>query len=148
MIQDKIEELIKPSIESMGYELWGTEYLAQGRHSLLRVYIDKEDGIGISDCEKVSHQISALLDVEDPISGNYSLEVSSPGIPRPMFSNWQYERYINSHVQIKLFKPVDSKRKFTGIIVAVKDNILVLDVDGVKQDFIFSNIAKAILTGE
>ena len=148
MIQDKIEELIKPSIESMGYELWGTEYLAQGRHSLLRVYIDNENGIGISDCEKVSHQISALLDVEDPISGNYSLEVSSPGIPRPMFSKWQYERYINSPVQIKLFKPVDSKRKFTGIIAAVNDNILVLDVDGVKQDFIFSNIAKANLTGE
>ena len=148
MIQDEIEQLLKPTIDSMGYELWGCEYLAQGKHSLLRVYIDKEDGIGIEDCEQVSRQVSAILDVEDPISGNYSLEVSSPGIPRPMFRNWQYQRYIGQVAHIKLFKPVAGTRKFTGIIMTANEGTLVLDINGVQQDFLFSNIAKANLTAE
>jgi ribosome maturation factor RimP len=89
MIKDELEHLLAPTINDMGYELWGCEYLPQGKHSLLRIYIDKTDGISIDDCQEVSHQISALLDVEDPIPGNYSLEVSSPGIPRPLFNSWQ-----------------------------------------------------------
>jgi ribosome maturation factor RimP len=148
MVQNEIEQLLKPTIESMGYQLWGCEYLAQGKHSLLRVYIDKDDGIGIEDCEQVSRQVSALLDVEDPIPGNYSLEVSSPGIPRPMFRNWQYQRYIGQGVHIKLFKPVASTRKFAGTIVSADDNTLVLDISGTQQEFLFSNIVKANLTGE
>ena len=148
MIQDEIEQLLRPTIESMGYELWGCEYLAQGKHSLLRVYIDKEDGIGIEDCEQVSRQVSAILDVEDPIPGNYSLEVSSPGIPRPMFRNWQYQRYIGQEAHIKLFKPVAGTRKFIGTIVSANDGTLVLDISGTQQDFLFSNIAKANLTAE
>lgn len=146
MIQNEIEQLIQPTVESMGYDLWGCEYLAQGKHSLLRIYIDKEDGIGVEDCEKISRQVSAILDVEDPIPGNYSLEVSSPGIPRPLFRTSQYERYIGLDVQIKLFKPVDSKRKFVGTIVSVDENTLVLSIEHVQQDFVFSNIVKANLT--
>ena len=145
MLQDEIEQLLKPSIESMGYVLWGCEYLAQGKHSLLRVYIDKADGIGIDDCEQVGRQVSALLDVEDPIPGNYSLEISSPGIPRPLLSNWQYQRYIGQDAHIKLFKPVVGKRKFIGTIVSVNESTLVLDINGVQQDFLFSNIVKANL---
>ncbi len=147
MVQDEIEQLIQPTIESMGYELWGCEYLAQGRHSLLRIYIDKAGGIGIEDCEQVSHQVSSILDVEDPIPGNYSLEVSSPGIPRPLFHGWQYERHIGQTIQFKLFKPVEGKRKFSGTIVSASD-VLVLDIDGTQQEFNFSNIVKANLTGE
>ncbi len=148
MIQDKIRQILNPTIEDMGYELWGCEYLAQGKHSLLRIYIDKESGIGIEDCEQVSRQVSALLDVEDPISGHYSLEVSSPGIPRPLFYDWQYQRYIGQNIQIKLLKPVKEKRKYTGMIVSVDEGILVLDVEGMKQDFFLSNIVKANLTVE
>jgi len=146
MVQDEIEQLIKPTIEDMGYILWGCEYLAQGKHSLLRIYIDKDDGIGIEDCQRVSHQVSALLDVDDPISGNYSLEVSSPGIPRPLFNSGQYLRYIGQDVQIKLFKPVAGKRKFAGTIVAADENVLVLAISNEQQEFIFSNIVKANLT--
>lgn len=146
MIQSEIEQLIQPTVESMGYDLWGCEYLAQGKHSLLRIYIDKADGIGVEDCEKISRQVSAILDVEDPIPGNYSLEVSSPGIPRPLFRTSQYERYIGLDVQIKLFKPVDSKRKFVGTIVSVDEDTLVLSIEHVQQDFLFSNIVKANLT--
>lgn len=148
MIRDDIEQLLKPTIESMGYVLWGCEYLAQGKHSLLRVYIDKEDGIGIEDCEQVSRQVSALLDVEDPIPGNYSLEVSSPGIPRPLFSNWQYQQCIGQVINLKLFKPVAGIRKFTGLIVSANDSTLILNVNGKQQDFLFSNIAKANLMAE
>lgn len=148
MIQDEIELLLRPIVDHMGYELWGCEYLAQGKHSLLRVYIDKEDGIGIEDCEQVSREVSATLDVEDPIPGNYSLEVSSPGIPRPIFRHWQYQRYIGHEAHIKLFKPVAGTRKFTGIIISANEGTLVLDIDGTQQDFLFSNIVKANLTAE
>ncbi|WP_454785006.1 ribosome maturation factor RimP [Legionella sp. WA2024007413] len=146
MIQDELEDLLAPTINDMGYELWGCEYLSQGKHSLLRIYIDKIDGIGIEDCEAVSHQVSALLDVEDPISGNYSLEVSSPGIPRPLFKNWQYQRYIGHEVQVKTFKPIEGKRKLLGTIVSVSENTLVIKINNEDQELLFSNIVKASLT--
>ncbi|QLZ67473.1 ribosome maturation factor RimP [Legionella sp. PC1000] len=146
MIQDELEHLLAPTITDMGYEFWGCEYLSQGRHSLLRIYIDKAAGIGIEDCEAVSHQVSALLDVEDPISGNYSLEVSSPGIPRPLFKSWQYQRYIGHEVQVKTFKPVNGKRKLIGTIVSASENSLVLNINNEDQELLFSNIVKANLT--
>ncbi len=145
MIQDEIEQLIQPTIDSMGYDLWGCEYLAQGKHSLLRIYIDKVDGIGVEDCEKVSRQVSAILDVEDPIPGNYSLEVSSPGIPRPLFRSSQYQGHVGLEVQIKLYKPVAAKRKFVGTIVSADESTVVLMIDNERQSFLFSNIVKANL---
>ncbi len=148
MLQDEIEQLLRPTIESMGYELWGCEYLAQGKHSLLRIYVDKEDGIGIADCEQVSRQVSALLDVDDPVPGHYSLEVSSPGIPRPLLGYLHYQRYVGRDVHIKLFKPVAGTRKFFGTIVSANQDKLVLDVSGIQQEFLFSNIVKANLTVE
>lgn len=148
MIQTEVEQLVKPTIESMGYVLWGCEYLPQGKHSLLRIYIDKADGIGIEDCEKVSRQVSAILDVEDPISGNYHLEISSPGIPRPLFYHWQYGLYIGSVVQIKLYQPIAGKRKFSGTIVSADENTVVLAQGEQVQVFSYSNIVKANLTVE
>ncbi|MFA6301897.1 MAG: ribosome maturation factor RimP [Legionella sp.] len=145
-MQDELKDLLLPTVTSMGYELWGCEYLAQGKHSLLRIYIDKPEGISVDDCQAVSAQISALLDVEDPIPGNYSLEISSPGIPRPLFYAWQYERYIGEPVQLKTYKPVAGKRKFVGIIVSVSDGGLVLDRDNEREEILFSNIVKANLT--
>ncbi|HVT62106.1 MAG TPA: ribosome maturation factor RimP [Legionellaceae bacterium] len=149
MIQTKIELLIRPSIESMGYEFWGCEYRSQGRYSLLRIYIDHARGIGIEDCEKVSRQISALLDVEDPISGNYSLEVSSPGIPRPLFHKEQYQRYIGEEIEIKLSTPLNKRRTFTGRIVSANEH-LVLDLGDElgQQSFSYTTIAKAFLTSK
>ena len=146
MMQNELELLLGPTVNDMGYELWGCEYLSQGKHSLLRIYIDKEDGIGIEDCQQVSHQISALLDVEDPIPGNYSLEVSSPGIPRPLFKSYQYENYIGQEVQIKTFKPVGGKRKLLGTIVSASETTLVLNINNEDQELLFSNIVKANLT--
>lgn len=146
MIQDELVQLLSPTINDMGYELWGCEYLSQGKHSLLRIYIDKPEGILIEDCQDVSKQVSALLDVEDPIAGNYSLEISSPGIPRPLFYSWQYQRYIGQEVQVKTFKPIKNKRKFTGIIVTATESTVVLNINEEEQELLFSNIVKANLT--
>ncbi|KTD28737.1 ribosome maturation factor RimP [Legionella israelensis] len=146
MIKDKLKQLLEPVIEDAGYQLWGIEYLAQGKHSLLRIYIDKPEGIGIDDCERVSKQVSSLLDVEDPISGNYNLEVSSPGISRPLFFTWQYKKYIGSDVQLKLIKPLKNKRKITGTIASVSDDAVVLEIDQEQHEILFSAIAKANLT--
>jgi len=148
MMQNELEQLLSPIVTDMGYELWGCEYLSQGKHSLLRIYIDKADGIGIEDCQEVSKQVSALLDVEDPIPGNYSLEISSPGIPRPLFSSWQYQRYIGLPVQVKTFKPVNGKRKLLGTIVSASEISLVLAINNEHQELLFSNIVKASLTVE
>ncbi|CEG58814.1 ribosome maturation factor RimP [Legionella fallonii] len=146
MMQDELVQLLSPIVNDMGYELWGCEYLSQGKHSLLRIYIDKPDGIGIEDCQAVSKQVSALLDVEDPIPGNYNLEISSPGIPRPLFNHEQYQRYLGQAVQVKTFKPVNGKRKMSGIIVSANESTVVLDINGEHQELLFSNIVKANLT--
>ncbi|KTD64717.1 ribosome maturation factor RimP [Legionella spiritensis] len=148
MIKLDIQQLLKPLVQSLGYELWGCEYLSQGRHSLLRVYIDKQEGIGIADCELVSKQVSALLDVEDPIPGNYSLEVSSPGIPRPLFLKEHYERYIGEEIKIKLYKPVNGSRNPAAKIVSVKDDTVVLAINDTEFDVPLSHIVKANLKGE
>ncbi|MDF1685047.1 MAG: ribosome maturation factor RimP [Legionellaceae bacterium] len=148
MIQQEIEALIRPSIESMGIEFWGCEYHRQGRHSLLRVYIDMAEGVVVDDCERVSRQVSALLDVHDPIAEQYNLEISSPGEPRPLFYPEQYTRYLGKEVQIRLGRPMDDRRNVTGTITAVKDDTLILQEGDIEHTFPFSNIVKAHLTVE
>lgn len=148
MIKNELQDLLFPLISELGYELWGCEYLSQGKHSLLRVYIDKEGGIELGDCELVSKQVSALLDVEDPIQGNYSLEVSSPGIPRPLFCQEHYVRYIGQPVQLKLYKAIEGKKKISGVISSVNDQAVTLKVGDVEHEVQFSQIVKAYMTGE
>lgn len=146
MMQEELEQLLSPIINDMGYELWGCEYLSQGKHSFLRIYIDKDNGIGIEDCQQVSKQVSALLDVEDPIPGNYSLEISSPGIPRPLFKSSQYQIYIGQIIQVKTYKSIQGKRKLEGILISASESNLVLSINNENQEILFSNIAKAYLT--
>ncbi len=148
MIQQDIEQLVRPSIEDMGIEFWGAEYQRQGRSGTLRIYIDKPEGVVLDDCERVSRQVSALLDVHDPIPGQYQLEISSPGMPRPLFYPEQYARYLGGRVQIRLNVPMDGRRNIVGIIGAVQDDTLVLLEGDVEQTFLFSNIIKAHLTVE
>ena len=120
-IADKVVALIGPVIEDMGYELLGVEYVASGKHSILRLYIDSEQGIGVDDCEAVSRQVSAIMDVEDPISGQYNLEVSSPGIERPLFTLAHYQRFLGNDISLRLFRPIDGRRKFTGSIGSISE---------------------------
>jgi ribosome maturation factor RimP len=131
---DELRALIEPVVESMGCELWGLEYLTQGRHATLRLFIDKEDGILVEDCANVSRQVSAVMDVEDPISCEYDLEVSSPGADGALYSLDQYQRYIGEKVKIQLRVPFDGRRKFTGILNAVESDDVVVVVD--KEEFL------------
>lgn len=140
---DLVTELIDTTIQALGLQLWGVELLQQGRYSLLRIYIESEDGITIDDCEKVSRQVSALLDVEDPIAGEYTLEVSSPGVDRPLFSIEQYEQYVGSEVNLKLRRPLDGRRKFKGQIIKVSEDTVGLSVDGTEYDLEYAEIESA-----
>lgn len=126
-----ITDLIRPTVEALEVDLWGVEHLIQGKYSVLRVYIDKAgDGVTIEDCERVSRQISGIFDVEDPIPGEYTLEVSSPGMDRPLFSAEQFAQYIGSEAAVKLRSPLDGRRKFKGVIQKVEADAISLLVDG------------------
>ena len=120
-IADRVFSTINPIVIDMGYELLGIEYVASGKHSVLRVYIDCEEGIGVNDCETVSRQVSSLMDVEDPINGQYNLEVSSPGIERPLFVIAHYQRFLGHDIRLRIYRPIDGKRNFTGSIGSVSE---------------------------
>lgn len=145
----KVQALIEPAVETLGYELVGLEYLSQGKHSLLRVYIDSEDGITLDDCERVSHQVSGLLDVEDAMHGHYNLEVSSPGLDRPLFTIEHFKRFKGQQVKVKLTLPIDGQKKFKGTICDISDNnVVVLEVDAQEIELPFNTIEKANLVPE
>ncbi len=126
---EQLQTLLAPVIESLGYQCWGVEFISQGKHSLLRVFIDHANGIGVEDCEKVSKQVSAILDVEDPIPYEYTLEVSSPGMDRPLFTLEQYEQYIGEQIKVKLRSAFEGRRNFNGSLQGIEDQQIVLRVD-------------------
>jgi ribosome maturation factor RimP len=144
----QLEQLIEPAVRALGYELVGVEYMPQGRHSLLRIYIDSPHGIGLEDCEKVSHQVSGVLDVEDPIHGHYDLEVSSPGLDRPLFSPEHFVKHAGSMVKIRLQTPVNGQRNFTGVLQGMRGTDVVIVSEGVEVLLPYSAIAKARLEPE
>ncbi len=136
--------LIAP-VEALGHSLWGIEYVHAGKHSVLRVYIDNEKGIFIDDCADVSRQVSAVLDVEDPISTEYTLEVSSPGVDRPLFNAEQYAAYIGETVKVQLTMPVAGSRNLKGTVTGVEGQMLTLTVDGKELIVALDNIRKGNL---
>ncbi len=140
---EHIQALIEPVVAALGYELIGVEYLPQGKHSLLRVYIDSEEGVSVDDCERVSHQVSGILDVEDPIHGRYTLEVSSPGLDRPLFTGAQYERFAGSTVRIRLKTLTGGRRKYTGMLMGFRDGNVVLREDSEEVLIPLERIEKA-----
>ena len=142
---EQVCTLIEPVVTSMGYELVGVEYLPQGKHSLLRVYIDQEQGITLDDCSRVSHQLSGLLDVEDVIRGQYSLEISSPGLDRPLFTEDHFHRFIGEQANVRLKTAVNDRKKFKGVIREVNAGTLVLEVDNEVFQLAIDNIDKANL---
>ncbi len=141
--EQEIQQLLTPSVEALGFELWGVEYLSQGRHSVLRVYIEREQGVGIDDCATVSHQVSAVLDVEDPISGEYTLEVSSPGVDRLLFRLEQFAPYTGEWMELRLRVPFEGRRKFKGILRGVEGDEVVVLVDEHEYLLPYSTIEKA-----
>lgn len=142
-LEQKLTEMLEPSVEDLGFELVGIEFHSAGNKSVLRIYIDHEDGIFVQNCADVSHQVSAILDVEDPISSEYTLEVSSPGMERPLFKVSQYQEYIGEEVKLQLRMPITNRRKWKGVIAAAEGEIITLEVDGQQESFALSNIQKA-----
>jgi len=140
---EKLSLMLQPAIEVLDLELWGIEYLTKGRSALLRVYIDSDEGVTIDDCEKVSRQISAILDVEDPITGEYTLEVSSPGLDRPLFTAEQYVAYVGEVINVRLNSPIDGRRKFKGVLNSADPKTIVMTVDNQPVEILFSQIEKA-----
>ena len=125
----QLDKLIEPVIRGLGLELWGYEYRAHKQSALLRVFIDSDEGVTLDDCSLVSEQLSALLDVEDPIPVPYTLEVSSPGLDRVLFKPEHFERYAGHKVKIRLKWPVEGRRNVSGQLAGVRDDRVVVTLD-------------------
>lgn len=132
----------------MGFELWGFEYLPAGRHSILRVFVEKDDGITVGDCAAISRQVSAIMDVEDPISSAYMLEVSSPGMDRLLLKPSHFELYAGKVVQVRTAVAVLGRKKFKGPMVQVTDSMIGIEVDGELYEIDYDIIDKANLVAE
>lgn len=143
-LEQKLTAMISAPVEALGFELVGLEFI-RARVSTLRIYIDSENGITVDDCADVSHQVSAVLDVEDPISVLYNLEISSPGLERPLFTAEHYQRFIDEEVSLVLRIAMQNRRKWLGIIKTVDGEMITVTVDGKDEVFALSNIQKANL---
>jgi len=143
--EQKITDLLRPAVEETGKTLRGIEYISAGNNSVLRLFIDHENGINVDDCAEVSRQVGALLDVEDPISSEYSLEVSSPGVDCPLFDLSHFQEVIGETVNIRLSMPLNGRRKFKGLLIAIENDTLIVQVDSIDYELAFSNVDKANL---
>ncbi|WP_447079264.1 ribosome maturation factor RimP [Shewanella algae] len=144
-LESRLTEMLTPAVEGLGYQLWGIEFVKAGKHSTLRLFIDSENGINIEDCANASRQASAILDVEDPITSEYTLEVSSPGLDRPLFTSEQYGMYLGEEAKIQLTMPVAGSRNLKGTITMVDGQMLTLTVDGKDLIIALDNIRKGNL---
>ncbi len=128
-ILESLEKLFEPAVSGLGCEFWGVQFNVGGKRAVLRVFIEKESGVELDDCERVSRHLSSLLDVENIIRSEYVLEVSSPGFDRQLFKLDHFERNIGAKVVVKLRTPFDGRRKFTGLLTAVEGEDIVLRID-------------------
>lgn len=138
-------ELVQPIVEALELELWGIDYVAHSKQTVVRIYIDtdNEKGIDVDDCAAVSRQVASVFDVEDPIQGEYTLEVSSPGMDRPIFSVQQYRDLVGSQIKLKLRVAYEGRRNFSGQLSAVEDDEVVIVVDNSEYILPFELIDRA-----
>lgn len=144
-LQQQLMQLLKQPIIDLGYEFIGLRWLATQRPATLRLYIDSPQGISVEDCATVSRQVSSLLDVEDPLRSPYQLEVSSPGLARPLFTPEHYQRFLGSSVALLLQSAVNDRRKWCGVLQAVAGTTILISVEENTQAFELSNIQEAHL---
>jgi len=130
MTAEELGRLLEPTVERLGYELMDLELKLHGRGGVVRLFIDHPDGVSLEDCEKVSHAVSALLDVEDPLPGQYNLEVSSPGLDRKLTKPEHFQRFTGETVKVQMRFPIAGRRRFRGKLVSSDDENIVVDVDG------------------
>ena len=140
-----LEALFAPIIEGLGYSLWGVELRSSQKHAHVKIFIDHDDGITVDDCSEVSHQISGVLDVEDPISVAYTLEVSSPGVERPLMKLEHYKKYIGNIIKVRLSWAVNERKNYLGMLKNVSDDEIVMEVDQQKVEFPFNAVKRANL---
>jgi ribosome maturation factor RimP len=146
---DKLVRLLRDEVELLGYELVGVELIGQGKGDmLLRIYIDHADGINMDDCVQVSHQVSGVLEVEDPIREHYRLEVSSPGLDRPLFEKAHFERFEGHKVRIKTRSKIETRHSFTGVLQGVEEERVLLEDDGTLYRIPIDEIVTARLIPE
>ncbi len=149
MRHDELDNLLQPVVASLGLELLGLEFAPHRTNALLRIYIDApERGVTLDDCEAVSREVSATLDVNDPIKSRYTLEVSSPGVDRPLFRPEHYARFVGQEAKLTVNVPIDGRRRFQGPIRAVEGSKIVLEQDGAPVVIEHGNVQKANLVGE
>jgi ribosome maturation factor RimP len=147
MLRDKLTALLQPVIAGLGYDLWELEYVPGRGNSVLRVYIDAEAHVGITveDCERASRAVSEVLDAADPIPGNYTLEVSSPGVERPLREARHFAPYAGEQVFVEMVHPVEERRRFKGRLVAAGEGTIEVEVDGRLYRLPIAGIRKAHL---
>ncbi|HXZ39078.1 MAG TPA: ribosome maturation factor RimP [Thermodesulfobacteriota bacterium] len=141
----EVREVVEPILQSQGYELVDLEYQRESRGWVLRIYLDREGGITLDDCTGVSHEVGAVLEVKDVIPNAYVLEVSSPGLTRPLKKPEDYNRFRNQLVKIKLFQPLDGRRNFKGILLGLEGETVRVEVDQQLFEIPLQSIAKANL---
>jgi ribosome maturation factor RimP len=143
MLRDQLIELLGPVVSDLGYELWELEYGARLGGGLLRVYIDSPEGISVEDCERVSRAVSEKLDAADPISSEYTLEVSSPGLDRVLKTQQHFERFAGERVKLEMSQSVNGRKRFAGRLIQVGDGTITLEVDGAAVQLSIAGIHKA-----
>ena len=144
-MQSALDTLVKNTVVGLGYQLWGYEYRPHSESALLRIFIEKENGISVDDCAKVSRQMGAVLDVENLIPVAYILEVSSPGMDRVLFTAEQYQDYIGDTIKIRTRTQIEDRRNFKGALIKASDSIVILKVDNQEFEIPFDSIDRARL---
>lgn len=144
-LREQLITLAEPLLGQLGYELVDLEYAPGRTRALLRVYIDRPEGVGIEDCERVSHELSALLDVTDPVPMAYTLEVSSPGLDRVLRTRAHFERFVGERVWVELGVPREGRRRYTGRLESLDAEGIELVVDGAIVRVPFAEISRARL---
>jgi len=139
----ELETLLSPTVTALGLRVWGIEYLGQGKHSVLRIYIDRDEGVTIEDCEAVSKQVSEVLDVEGTLTSSYTLEVSSPGMDRLLFKPEQYAESIGETVDVRLNYPFEGRRRVVGALTGLENDEVVVQAEDSEYQIPLSNVQRA-----
>jgi len=140
-----LRSLLEPGVQAMGCELVDVELVGSGPRMTLRVYIDKPGGVTVDDCADVSRQLSAILDVEDPLPGSYLLEVSSPGLDRPLVTADDFRRYVGETIRVQMHQPIAGRKRFKGRLLEASDEQVTLEVDGERFDLVLADVERARL---
>tara|TARA_R110002096_G_scaffold46543_3_gene124225 strand:+ start:1633 stop:2094 length:462 start_codon:yes stop_codon:yes gene_type:complete len=142
---DGLEALFEPIVQGLGFDLWGVQLRSSENHALVKIFIDHKDGISVDNCSEVSHQVSGILDVEDPISVAYTLEVSSPGLDRPLMKREHFEKYLGEEIKVRLGWAVQERRNFLGQLTKIDEENITMTVDGDLVEFPFNAVKRANL---